>query len=171
MRTKKRAKPNTRADTVRLYEILKLMTLPFSSEDMDFLSMDQKLEFVVRPEENPIYRRKIIDRLPIIGMWWMDEEQWTRFLWAGYDGHVIKSDQDPDRVLATRSFEPKGFCYVRERGDWIDLEGMVKGGGWDKEKKKAVGTIYEWLTVTISRYDYELLAGKLGPIDQGCKHG
>lgn len=122
----------------------------------------------------PIYRQKILALpMPVYGLWWMDEDQWVRFLWQGHNGHIVKSGQDPDRVLTTRHFEPRGFCYVRLMGDRVDIEAMSRTTKWIPGKKnKKKRTVREWLTVSITLQEYENLVDTyLGPVqDVCCKH-
>lgn len=99
----------------------------------------------------------------------MDESQWVRFLWQGHHGQVIKSGQDPDRVLATRSFQP-GWCYVRECPNHIDLEAMSINTCWNQETGKRTGVVWEWMTCSITMAEYKKLDSILGPRDDGCKH-
>jgi hypothetical protein len=101
----------------------------------------------------------------------MDEDQWTRFLWQGHNGHIVKSGQDPDRVLTTRSFEAGGSAYVRIMGDRVDIEAMSRTTKWipGGRKLKKRRTVYEWLTVSITLEEYENLVDKhLGPVQDVC---
>lgn len=158
-------KHSNRSDLLRLREILQILIRPF--QDMTFLTTEDKLVYAIRPSDYPIYRRKILQTIKIRGLWWMGESQWVRYLWHGHgDVHVIKSGQDPDRVLATRSFNfyAGANCYVREMPDRVDLEAMSSTKKWDKIKKKDKGTVREWMTVTITKEEYQkLLDSHLGP--------
>lgn len=165
-------KKTKRSDLLRLREIAGKLVEVMDDEDYDFLTLDQKLLCVMRPEKYPIYRRKITKRgTRVHGMWWMDESQWMRFAWQGHNAKIIKTDLDPDRVLCTRTFEDS-WCYIRDMGTHYDLEAMSKIHKWDPVKKKALGFAYEWLTVSVTTEEYNKLleGGHLGPLDCGCKH-
>jgi len=149
---------------------LQLLTQQFDDPEMDYLTTEGKLWYALAPGEYPIFRRKIIRTMHVQGMWWMDESQWVRFLWQGHKAQVTRNGQDSDRVLAIRAFEPNGWCYIRENPTHIDLEAMSRTTGWDMEKQKKVGTVREWLTVSITFEEYKKLDSFLGPINDGCKH-
>lgn len=103
----------------------------------------------------------------------MDESQWTRFLWQGHNATVVKSGQDPDRVLTTRHFEPRGYCYIRVMDGRVDIEAMSRTTKWIPGKKnKNKKTVREWLTVSITVEEYNFLVDNyLGPIDNDiCRH-
>jgi len=134
------------------------------------MTTETKLWFAMSPNDFPIYRRKVLKVMPVHGLWWMDENQWVKFLWQGHSAQVVKSGQDLDKVLATRSFEPGGWCYIRENDNHIDIEAMSRTTGWDQVKKKKLGTRREWLTVSLTKEQYKKLDTYLGPIHDGCKH-
>ncbi len=138
---------------------------------MQELTIETKLWYAMNPREFPIYRRKILKAMPTYGLWWMDEGQWVKFLWQGHSAQVVKSGQDLDKVLATRTFEPGGWCYIRECGpDQYDIEAMSRTTGWCPKKKKSLGTMREWLTVSLTKLQYNKLDSYLGPVHDGCKH-
>lgn len=158
-----------RKDMLRLRSLMLTITEPF--QEMEHMGVEDKLVAAFRPKENPIYRRKILRTMQVNGAWWMDDEQWVRFLWAGHKASVIKNSEDENRVITTRSFEPNGFCYIRsnEKGGY-DLEALSRTTAWDKEKKKRIGTVREWMTVSITEEEYKKLQPYLGEVDAGCKH-
>ena len=156
-------------DTARLREIVETLTEPFKG--LDHLNTEDKFYMAMNPEGRPIYRRKIITRLKVYGLWWLHESQWTRFLSPIHtDATVVKSGEDPDRVLASRTLDAGGWCYIREIGDRVDIEAIGKTKKWDPVKKKSFGTAYEWLTVSITREAFEELDSSFGPVHSGCKH-
>lgn len=117
----------------------------------------------------PIYRQRILKTMPVYGLWWMDGNQWVRFAWRGH-GHVLKSGEDPDRVLTTRYFEV-GSCYVRIQEDRVDIEALTRTTKWipGGRKLKKKRTVREWVTVTVSLEEYENLVDKyLGPVQDVC---
>lgn len=159
----------SRKDQQRLREIAQRLTQPFEDEDLE---LEDKLWYAFAPLDYPIYRRKILKRMPVQGLWWMNETQWVKFMWQGHnDAQIIKSGEDDDKVLATRSFEPGGWCYIRYTYDnRIDLEAMSRTTGWDSVKKKKVGTIREWMAVSVTKENYKTLDNFMGPPDDICKH-
>jgi hypothetical protein len=165
------ARESKRKDLLRLRAIFITLMEPFSDPEMDFMTVEQKLMSSMQPEKYPIYRRKILRNMTVSGLWWMEEEQWVRFLWNGHKATVIKSDQDPDRVYASHTFNNFGFCYVREHPDRIDLEAVIRTTKWDPVKKKKLpGSACDWMTVTITKEEYERLTPYLGPRDEACRH-
>lgn len=157
-------------DLLRIREIFTILVKPWDDSDVEQLTNETKLWYALQPEEYPIYRRKIMRPMRVHGLWWMNESQWVRFLWQGHNAKILKSGQDPDRVLAIRAFEPGGWCYIRECGDQVDIEAMSRTTGWDPVKKKKKGTMREWLTVSCTKEEYKKLDSFLGPINDGCKH-
>ncbi len=129
------------------------------------------LREVLNENNVPIYRQRIMKTMPVYGMWWMDESQWVRFLWRGHSGYVVKSGQDPDRVLTTRKFEV-GSCYVRVFDDHVDIEALSRTTKWNPNggrKVKKNRTVREWLTVSVSLDEYEnLVDNYLGPVQDVC---
>lgn len=163
-------KASKRGDMLRLREIMNLLIEPFNSEDMEWLTDEQKLEKAFSIKTAPIYRRKILQSLPINGLWWMDEDQYTRWLWKGEDATVIKTDQDPDRVLTTRTFHKGSWAYIRQSGDRYDIESRTRSTIWDSKKRKSKGAYWEWMTVTVSKEQFKLLEPFFGPAEDGCRH-
>lgn len=164
------ARQSKRGDLARLRDLLTTVISPFNSPDMDFLAVEDKLMYAIRPNEYPIYRRKLLKSVKVTGLWWMQESQWTRFMWKG-QGKLIKSGQDPDRCYTTHSFNNLGYCYIRENDDHYDLEAMSRTAKWDVDKQKDLKTTAcEWLTVSISKEEYTRLQEFLGPVDECCKH-
>lgn len=161
------ARRNSKSDLARLKEIMNIMTKPYA--EFDFMDEYDALEAMINPDKYPIYKRKVIRPIKIKGLWWMDEEQWTRFLWQGHHGTVIKDGSDPDRFLTTRTFS-EGSLWIREMDDSVDIEGRCKTMRWDLEKKKSLGGAWEWLTVTISKEVYLTLDNLLGDRHDGCNH-
>ncbi len=158
---------NTKSDIVRLKEIMNIMTKPYA--EFDFMDEYDALEATINPDKYPIYKRKILEPIKLRGLWWMDEEQWTRFMWQGHHGTVIKDGSDPDRFLTTRTFS-EGSLFIREMDDCIDLEGRCKTVRWNKEKCREMGGAWEWLTVTISKDAFKEIDKFLGPRHSGCNH-
>ena len=165
-------KGSKRSDLLRLRSISQKLVEHLDDEELDELSLEQKLICVFQAEKHPIYRRKILQTTKVYGMWWMSESQWLKFLWQGHQAHIIKTDLDPDKVLCTRSFDCKGYAYIRDMGTHLDIEGMSKVSKWDSVKKRHIGSAYEWLTVSVSREEYQNLVDNhfLGAVDCGCKH-
>lgn len=131
------------------------------------------LREVLNESTAPIYRQKILSTMPVHGLWWMDAEQWVRYAWRGHNGVIVKSGQDPDRVLTTRQFEPGGSAYVRIYDDRVDIEALTRTTKWIPGKKlKKKRTVREWVTVSITHEEYEnLVDNYLGPVqDVCCKH-
>lgn len=159
----------TRADRKRLYELFTLLTGPFEGEELDYLTPESKLWYVIRPDIAPIWRRKILRPIRVQGLWWMEEGQWTRFLWQGHHAQVIRCGQDQDKVLAVRLFQP-GMAYFRQYTEepFIDMEAMVRTTRWDPKKGKKLGTTREWLTVTLTQENYKRLDEYLSPVDDQC---
>lgn len=163
----------SRADDIRLKEIMDALVRAFNDPDLAWMSLDMKLLGTFQPERIPIFRRKIIKSMPVTGMWWMSETQWTRFLWHGHKGNVIKTDQDPDRVYARKTFD-KGWCYVRDMGEYLDIEAVSRTTKWDptatpqqrKRRKKRYSV--EWMTVSVTREEYARLEQYLGPANDVC---
>lgn len=159
-----------RYDKLRLRQIYTILISPFDDQDEERLTAEQKLHFAFRPDDFPIYRRKVLKPMPVDGLWWMNESQWLRFMWQGHNATILKSGQDPDRVLATRSFGTKSWIYVREGQDQIDLEGLSQVTMWDPVRKKRKGVTREWLTVSITKEKYNSLDGYMGPVEDSCNH-
>lgn len=157
-------------DLVRLRAILQLMIQPFVHLDRDDLTNEDKLWYAMNPKAYPIYRRKLLGRTKVSGLWWVNESQWTRYSWKGHKNAIIRSTTEPDRVMANRTFLGGGFCYIRENKGMIDIEALSDTPKWDPIKKKCYGHAYEWLTVTISPEEYKRLDTLLGPRDDGCSH-
>lgn len=159
---------NSRSDKLRFKEITEILTKPFA--DYDFLSTGDKVACVMQPDRYPIFKRKILKPIEVKGLWWMDEEQWTRFLSAHHhNGTVIKSGQDPDRLLTARTFS-EGTCWIREMDEHYDLEARAKTIRWDPVRQKEIGATWEWLTVSITPDEYKRLDKFLGPKEDGCRH-
>lgn len=160
----------SRSDKIRFNEITEILTGPF--KDYEFLSVSDKVACMMQPDKFPIYKRKLIQTIDVYGMWWMDADQWARFLSAHYgNAHVIKSGQDPDRVLATKKFnKPGSTMWIRETDTHIDIEGLSKVYAWDPVKKKDLGAVWEWLTVSITKDEYKRLDKFFGPREDGCRH-
>lgn len=134
------------------------------------------LREVLSVSKYPIFRRKILKTMPVKGLWWMEENQWIRFLWRGHIGTVLKSGEDPDRVLSTRMLE-SGSVYVRVLDDRVDLEGISRttklkrsDGRWKTESFKGKQTVREWLTVSVTIEMYDTLQEFLGPELPICNH-
>lgn len=157
-----------RKDTARLKDIVETLVGPYM--ELDHLNTEDKFYMAMNPEGRPIYRRKILTPMKVYGLWWLYESQWTRFLSPVHgNSHVIKSGEDPDRVLASRTYPPGGWCYIREMDDKVDLEAMCKVEKWDPEKKcKTTGI--EWLTVSITKDAFLELDEHFGPCHSGCRH-
>lgn len=158
-----------RQDAARLYAILQILAAPFEESELEDLTTDAKLFYAFNPDAVPIYRRKILKALPVRGLWWLDQDQWTRFDWHGHNSQIIRSGQDQDKVLTTLSFQP-GWMYIREQKDHIDIEATSVTSKWDPEKKKRIGAVREWLTCSITTIEYKKLDTQLGPVENGCKH-
>lgn len=159
----------SRLDKLRLREIFTRLIEPWD-DCGDELSAETKLWYALRPEDYPIYKRRILKVLPVNGLWWMNESQWLRFMWQGHNAVVLKSGQDPDRVLATRSFRGDSWLYIRHVDDHVDLEGRSQVLKWDPIKKKSRGSCEEWLTVSITLEAYKNLDTFLGPVTESCNH-
>jgi hypothetical protein len=134
------------------------------------------LREVLSTTKFPIFRRKIIKTMPVHGLWWMEENQWIRFLWCGHLGTVLKSGEDPDRVLSTRMFEI-GSCYVRMLDDRVDLEGLSRttklsrsNGRWKTDSFRGKKTLREWLTVSVTLDEFDRIQEFMGPELQVCNH-
>lgn len=165
---RKRDRGSKRKDLLRLREVMSILIEPFY--EMEHMTDDMKLEAAFRASDFPIYKRKILSTMPVEGLWWLEQSQWLRFAWAGRKSTIIKTDQDSDRVFTTMSYNNKGFCYIRELQDRVDLEGMVRTTKWDKEKKKRKGFACEWITVSVSKEEYQRLEKYLGPKEETCRH-
>ncbi len=99
----------------------------------------------------------------------MDEDQWTKFLWAGHDGQVVR-DEHQDKVYATRTYPKGSWAYIRENKDTVDIESRTQSAKWDANRKVDLGRVWEWITVTISKAEYKKLEPYLGPLHDGCNH-
>lgn len=106
----------------------------------------------------------------------MEENQWIRFLWRGHLGTVLKSGEDPDRVLSTRMLEV-GSCYVRMLDDRVDIEGLSRttklsrsNGRWKTESFVGKRTVREWLTVSVTLDEFNHIQEYMGPECDVCKH-
>ncbi len=160
---------NSRKDKLRFQQITEILTQPF--EDLEFLAVSDKVAMMMQPEKYPIYRRRINRKITVYGLWWMNESQWTRYLSAHHNnGIVLKTGQDPDRLLTSRTFKADTMCWIRDMGDHVDLEGIALVGMWDPIKKRTIGAKREWLTVSITREEYKRLDEYLGPREDGCRH-
>jgi hypothetical protein len=132
---------------------------------MDDVDAETKLHLVFDPAGHPIYKRRVLRAIKIRGLWWLNESQWIKWLWHGHqDGAVVRGELEHDCVLTERSIKADTFAFIREMGDRVDIEAIsrvfVKGRG---------GTC-EWLTVTVTKAEYNSLDSAFGPIDDGCKH-
>lgn len=155
-------KPKALSDAQRIREIIRILIEPY--QDLEHMTIEHKVWSTMQPEKYPIFTRKILEPMKVFGMWWMDEEQYCQYLWNGHKGIVVKSDQDPDRVLATRSFMPKGYCYIRQHPDGTyDLEAL----SMTRHKGKSA---FDYMTVSVTSEEYESLDKFLGPIQDRCKH-
>lgn len=149
--------------------------------DIDILNIDEdqpNYREVLSEGKYPISRRKIIKTMPAYGLWWMEETQWIKFLWNGYIKSVLKSGEDPDRVLTTRMLEV-GSVYVRVMDDLgrVDIEGisrttklMRKSCRWKTKSFKGKITVREWLTVSVTLDEYKKIEKYLGPELPVCNH-
>jgi hypothetical protein len=90
-------------------------------------------------------------------------------MWQGHKGTVLKTGEDPDRLLTWRTFS-EGLCWIRKNDDHYDLEARAKTIRWDNVKHREKGSAWEWLTVSITPEEYERLDKFLGVSHDGCRH-
>lgn len=152
---------STRNDIVRLKEIAEIIKSPLAQ--FDHIQETDKIEMVMQYERYPIFQRKILQPIKVRGLWWLDEEQWAQYMWNGHGNpHVVKDEYETDRVLIERTFS-EGVLWIRKMDDRYDLEGRTKKG-W------GATSTWEWVTVSVTPYEYERLDKFLGPSHDGCKH-
>ncbi len=159
----------SRKDDLRLKSILELLLEPFTDPFMEDMDKETQLYYVFRPSDYPIYKRRVLRSAKISGLWWVREAIWVKWMWQGHQGPGVRSGQEADKLLATRAIKPKMFCWVRDMGEFVDIEAMSDTTRWDAEKKRSTSGA-EWLTVTITKAEYKRLDSFLGPVDDGCRH-
>lgn len=160
-------------DAIRLRTIMQLLVEPFDELDEPGVEPPDdhtKLYYALHPDPFPIYRRKILKSVMVTGLWWMHETQWLNWLWQGHSGHITKHGSELDRVLAHRSLLGNGWAYIREGGDRIDIEAQTMTSKWDAEKKKRMGAVREWVTVSVTPTEFKKIDIAFGPRDDGCNH-
>lgn len=149
-------------DRLRIGQILDILLEPYDETGMELLSNEAKLYFSFRPDAFPIFKRRILGKLKITGLWWIHENEFVNWKWQGYHG-TIKDG----KLLATRSLIPNTFCYIRTGGDRIDIEAQT---ATTKCSSKGKTGAVEWVTCSINETEYKRIDTLLGPVDNGCRH-
>lgn len=157
-------------DAVRLRSILDILVAAFDMPELDHLHLEDKLCLAFSSPKYEVYRRKICRTVTVRGLWWVDEDQLTRWAWQGHHAQLVRGDLGLDKVVASRSLSSNNtYCYIREDMDHVDLEVMLitTTRSANKRKRKVVR---EWLTCTITKDEYKRLDEFLGPREDICNH-
>lgn len=153
------------SDGKRIRELIQAITGLFEGTDLEHLNIDSKVFLSFQHEKYPIYRRMLKGPISVEGYWWLPEIQKLRYAWQGYGEAKLQSKNGVNRIWLTRKYR-KGWLYVRETPDgWYDIEGYTATKHVEKGVNK---TIFEWVTCTITKSEYERLDSMLGSRQECC---
>ncbi len=153
------------SDGKRIRELIQAITGLFEGTDCEHLSIDDKVYLSFQHDRYPINRRMMKNSIKVEGYWWLPEIQKLQYAWQGYGESKLQSKNGVNRIWLTRRYQ-KGWLYVRETPDgWFDIEGYTSTKQMVKGKSESV---WEWVTCTISKNEYERLDTSLGPKQECC---
>lgn len=152
------------SDGKRIRELIQAITELFEGSDLEHLSIDHKVHLSFQHEKYPIYRRMMRQPMSVEGYWWLPEIQKLQYAWNGYADAKLQSKDGVNRIWLTRKFQ-KGWLYIRESNGWYDIEGYTATKHVIKGENK---TIWEWVTCTVSKNEYDRLDKLIGPRQECC---
>lgn len=150
------------SDGKRIREIIQAITELFEGSELQHLSIDSKVYLSFNHEKFPIHRRMYRGKaISVEGYWWLTETQKVRYAWNGYADAKLQEKDGVNRIWITRKFQ-KGWWYIRDAGEWVDIEAI---SATCKNKK----TVFEWVTCTVPKTFYQnVLDSILEPIQECC---
>ena len=157
------------SDGKRIREIIQAITSLFEGTDLEDISLDNKVFMCFQYDRYPIIRRYTKKSIKVEGYWWLEEHQTLKFAWQGYADAKVKETNGINRIWVKRTFLTSQFLYIRDNGEWVDIEGMTYTTKYVKKQKV---NVREWVTCTVPKtYFNNVLDSSLEPAHDICtKH-